>query len=266
MAAFTVVGGTGFIGSALVRHLQAGGHACRVPARGCAVEDRSVGHVIYCAGLTGDWVARPYDAIDAHVATLAALARGGRFESLLYLSSTRVYDRHPGPLARENDDLRARPQDAGDLYALSKATGEALTLAVGGRVARLSNVYGPQAAAHDFLSAVLRESSERGSVTLESSLCSSRDFVSLCDVVALLARIALEGSERVYNVASGIAVTNRELTDALAELTGCAVYVRPGAPRVQRAAIDVSRVRDEFGFRPARLLDDLPGLLGAVAS
>jgi nucleoside-diphosphate-sugar epimerase len=264
VAAFTVVGGAGFVGSALVRHLEAVGHACRVPARGRAVDEGPLGHVVYCAGLTGDWIARPYDTIEAHVGALAALARDGHFDSLLYLSSTRVYDGHPGPVAREDDELRARPQDADDLYALSKATGEALALAAGGRVARLSNVFGPHAAAHDFLSSVLRES-ERGRVTLESSLDSSRDFVSLGDVVSLLARIALEGRERVYNVASGIAVTNRELADALTGLTGCDVHVRPGAPRVRRVAIDISRVSDEFGFSPSRLLDDLPGLLGAVA-
>jgi nucleoside-diphosphate-sugar epimerase len=266
VAPFTVVGGAGFVGSALVRHLEAGGHACRVPARGGVLDEGWLGHVVYCAGLTGDWIGRPYDTIDAHVGALSAFVRGGRFESLLYLSSTRVYDRHPGPLAGEDDELRLRPQEAGDLYALSKATGEALTLAAGGRVARLSNVYGPRAAPHDFLASVLREGLERGSVTLESSLDSSRDFVSLDDVVALLARIALEGRERVYNVASGIAVTNRELAGALAGLTGCAVYVRPGAPSVVRPAIDISRVSDEFGFRSARLLDDLPGLLEAVAS
>jgi nucleoside-diphosphate-sugar epimerase len=157
-----------------------------------------------------------------------------------------------------------RPQNAGDIYALSKAIGEAVTLAAGGRVARLSNVYGPQPEGHAFLSVVLREAVDSGRVTLESSLESSRDFVSVWDVVSLLSRIALEGRERVYNVASGTSLTNLELTDALAGLTGCEVGVRAGAPRVVRPRIDISRAAAEFGFSPARLLEDLPRLLGAV--
>jgi nucleoside-diphosphate-sugar epimerase len=266
MAGFTVIGGGGFIGSRLVLHLQAEGNSCRAPARGEALGRRSLGHVVYCAGLTGDWQGQPYEAVDAHVCTLTEVARTCGFDSLLYLSSTRVYDRHPGPLAHEDDTVLTKPQNAGDIYALSKALGEAVTLAAGGRVARLSNVYGPQLEGHAFLSVVLREAVDRGRVTLESSLESARDYVSVDDAVALLARIAVDGQERVYNVASGTSVTNLELTEALADLTDCKVVVRPGAPRVVRPAIDISRATEEFGYAPARLLDDLPWLLGAVRS
>jgi nucleoside-diphosphate-sugar epimerase len=260
MARFTVIGGAGFIGSALVRHLDEEGHACRVPARQEPLRE-DLGHVVYCAGLTGDWSERPFDAVDAHVSTLADLARSSTFDSLLYLSSTRVYDRHPGPVATEDDHLVTGHED---LYALSKATGEAVALRARGRVVRLSNVYG--GGGSGFVQSVLRTAVERGRVTLESSLDSSRDFVSVADVVPLLARIALGGTERVYNVASGAAVTNRELTDSVARLTGCQVDVRPGAERVVRPAIDIARVRTEFGFEPARLLDELPDLLAAVPS
>ena len=263
MARFTVIGGAGFIGSALVLHLEEEGHACRPTVRGERLEGESLGHVVYCAGLTGDWRERPYDAVDAHVSTLAGIAHSCTFDSLLYLSSTRVYDRHPGPLANEDDCLVVGPED---LYGLSKATGEALALAVDGLVVRLSNVYGPRMEGHAFLAELLADAVERGRVTLESSLDSSRDFVSVADVVPLLARIALCGAERVYNLAAGSAVTNRELSAALAELTGCDVAVAADAERVVRPAIDITRARTEFGFRPARLLDELPGLLAAAPS
>jgi nucleoside-diphosphate-sugar epimerase len=266
MACFTVIGGSGFIGSELVDHLCEQGHSCRVPARGEPLVGEGLGHVVYCAGLTGDWRARPYDAIDAHVSALAQLVRGSSFDSLMYLSSTRVYDRHGGPIARETDELRMSPHDTEDLFALSKAAGEGVALAAGGTVARLSNVYGANLEEHAFLAVVLRDAVESGRVTLESSLESARDFVSLADTVSLLARIALAGSERIYNVASGVCVTNLDLTDALRRLTGCEVIVRPGAPRIVRPPIDISRAAADFGFSPVHLLDELPGLIEAIRS
>jgi nucleoside-diphosphate-sugar epimerase len=263
MARFTVIGGSGFIGSALVQRLEEEGHDCRVPARGENLHGAALGHLVYCAGLTGDWRERPYAAVEAHVTVLASVARTCSFDSLLYLSSTRVYDRHPGPLAREDDELVSTPRD---LFALSKAMGEAVALASGGRVARLSNVHGPRMEPHAFLADVLSGATGAGRVALESTLDSSRDFVSVADAVGLLVRIALGGAEQIYNVASGTPVTNGELTDALARLTGCEVVVLPNAARVVRPAIDIGRARAEFGFEPARLLDELPGLLATVAS
>jgi len=264
MADFTVVGGAGFVGSALVRQLENEGHSCRAPARGEDLGVRIPGHVIYCAGFTGDWSQRPYDAVDAHVGGITQLARTAAFDSLLYLSSTRVYDRHPGSLAHEDDAVVLRPQIPGDLYALSKAAGEAVTLAAGGRVARVSSVYGPGLERHAFLPVLLRDAVERGRVILKSSYESARDFISVNDVVALLLRIALGGTERVYNVASGVLVTNLELAEAISRLTGCEVDVRKGAVSEPRPAIDISRVSQEFEFTPARLLDDLRWLLGTV--
>ena len=41
MAGFTVIGGAGFIGSALVLYLEEEGHACRATSRGERLEDES---------------------------------------------------------------------------------------------------------------------------------------------------------------------------------------------------------------------------------
>ncbi len=92
LSTFTVLGATGYIGSRLVAHLQAQGHTVWAPARGDAeVFTRPLGHVMYCVGLTADFRTRPFDTVDAHVGLLAEVLRRAQFESLLYLSSTRVY-------------------------------------------------------------------------------------------------------------------------------------------------------------------------------
>jgi nucleoside-diphosphate-sugar epimerase len=256
---FTVVGANGFVGARLVQRLRADGHACEEVTHDAPLPSGDAGHLVYCAGLTGGFRSRPLDAVDAHVAALAQVIRNCRFDSLVYLSSTRVYDRCADGVAREDDELRILPSAAEDLYAASKIAGEALALRVGGRVARLSNVYGPGQQAHTFL-AVALDQALAGRLVLESALDSARDFVPVDQVVEALVAIALTGAHTIYNVASGELTANSAIADLLAERTGCAVEVRDGAPTVRRPRPDVSRLH-ELGIHPPRLIDCLTMLL-----
>ena len=234
----TVFGAGGFIGSHLVRHLRDSGIEHRAPARD-ELPSAPLGHVIYCIGLTADFRTRPLDTVEAHVCRLLDVVRTCTFDSLLYLSSTRL--------------LSGRQ----DLYNLSKATGEALVLSIdGGRVARLSNVYGP-GQSPTFLTEIVEEAETRGSITLRTTLDSAKDYVSVDDAVRLLVQIALHGRERVYNVASGVNVTNEELTAAIARRTGCKVTVAPDAERIVFPPVDVAAIRAEFGFTPSSIKDYL---------
>jgi nucleoside-diphosphate-sugar epimerase len=262
----TVLGAGGFIGSHLVRRLEALGREHLAPERDEDLAGRELGAVIDCRGLTADFRQRPLDTVDAHVGLVERLLRHSRLDSLTYLSSTRVYRGVPGP-AQEDLALRLEPAWEDDLYNLSKAMGESLTL-VGhprGRVARLSNVYGPDIASDNFLSMVLREVVATGTLILQTSLDSSRDYVSVHDVVDALIAVATEGQQRVYNVASGRNVSNGALAERLAEVTGCPVEVAPDAPPRVLPEISVERLRAEFDFDPASILEELPGVVEAFA-
>jgi nucleoside-diphosphate-sugar epimerase len=257
----TLLGASGFIGSHLAEHLGRLGLAFQAIGRGDSVPRGGLGHVIYCIGVTGDFRERPFDAVDAHVCTLLELVRNASFDSLLYVSSTRLYAGREG-IAREDGDLAVNPLRFEDIYNLSKATGESVTLSLGdkGRVARPSNVYGVRQA-DSFLANVVDEARTRGAVTFRTAAETGRDYVSVNDVARLLVEIALHGRERIYNLASGVNVTNAALAAVLARETGCAVDYAPDAPLLPSPTIDTSRIRDEFGFRPASILDDLPPLL-----
>jgi dTDP-4-dehydrorhamnose reductase len=85
--------------------------------------------------------------------------------------------------------------------------------------------------------------------------------VSIKDVVALLTQIALKGTKRIYNIASGRNVSNAELTNQIARATNCVLKVEPNAPTVIFPEIDISRVREDFNFAPANILDDLASLI-----
>lgn len=253
MSQFTVLGASGYIGSRLVARLRADGHEVWAPPRGAPeLLTRPLGHVLYCIGLTGDFRSRPFDTVQAHVSLLAEVLEHARFDSLLYLSSTRVY--MGAAETGEDAALAVQPQDPSCLYNLSKLAGESLCHACGRpgvRVARLSNVVGPgmDEGSGNFIASLLREA-RQGHVLLQSDPDSAKDYVHIDDVVGILPSIALQGRAATYNVASGVQTRHAQWLQWLAEQTGCGHAVVPGAPLQQFPPIQVERLHAEFGWQP----------------
>lgn len=265
---FTVLGATGVIGRHLLQSLRAAGEEVFAPQRDDpSLYRRPLGHVIYCIGLTADFRQRPFDTVEAHVSVLARVLQQCSFDSLLYLSSTRVYA--GAASSSEDAALCVRPADPSDLYNLSKLMGEALCHATQRstvRIARLSNVIGGDDADSDnFVPALLREA-HSGCILLRSAPTSAKDYIHIDDVVALLPRIARSGSARVYNVASGRQVTHAQWVEHLEALTGCRVEQTPGAPELGFIPIDNSRLRSEFAFAARSPFDALTQVSGSRSS
>ena len=171
MTAYTVLGAGGFIGSHLARELRARGEEVTTPARGERLEGRDLGSVFYCVGLTSDFRARPFDTVEAHVVLLSHVLEHCDFTSLVYLSSTRVYRRLAGP-ATEDVPLPMVAGDPDDLYAISKLLGESIGFSSSRpfKVARLSNVYGPDRGSRNFLGSLIEDALATGRIVLESAL------------------------------------------------------------------------------------------------
>ncbi len=261
---FTVLGARGFIGSRLFGSLARAGHRVDAPPRDASLRDRPLGHVLYSIGLTADFRTRPFDTVTAHVCKLNAILRDSKFESLTYLSSTRVYSGLTGTVD-EASSLRVDPNAPGDLYNLSKLLGESIALHAGrpAKIARISNVYGADHASDNFLASVMRAAVATGSVTLHATATSAKDYVSLDDVVEILPRIAVEGRASIYNVCSGTNISNAQLAERLSAIVPCRVDYAPGAEDRVFPRTSNDRLRAEFGFRAASLLDDLPALVEA---
>ncbi len=265
---FTVLGAQGFIGRALSKFLIGQGLEVLTPSRRelefwfDSKIKKDLGNVIYCIGLTADFRARPVETVEAHIALLPRIHRLADMKSFTYLSSSRVYSGGEGA-GEDRSCFRVPPFEQDSLYNSSKLMGETFTLQCmpGGRVVRLSNVYGSDDyASPNFLSSILRDAVTSGSVLFRSSSDSSKDFVSIGDIVAWLQNIALFGKSSIYNLASGQNISNRDIENVLIS-SGVSCEYSESAPTITFPVIDNSRVSKEFGAPKYNLLTDLPTML-----
>lgn len=260
-----IIGAAGFVGAALHGRLLELGWTCAVPTRSSTwPSGQKHGHVFYCAGLTADYAIRPADTVEAHVSLLSRVLREGGIDSLVYLSSTRLYDGQPFERAgAEDGSFVVDPGHSRSLYDLTKLLGENLCRVMGSgkaRVARLACVYRDETDADGFLPGLLRRVlAARSGATLvvDSSPNFERDYVHLDDVVEALIKIAVDGHRDVYNVASGENVTNALLADEIEVLTGVRLHFSRSDRPAAAVRVDRSRLTEELAWRPRTLRDAL---------
>ena len=265
---FTIIGASGFIGRAMTLWLCEQGHSVFTPGRGDEMLfTRPLGHLIYAAGVTADFRSRPFDTLRAHTTLVADILERASFDSLLYLSSARIY-RHSEHTA-EDAPVLLRSSDPEDLYDLTKMTAESMCATSrrdNARIARLTNVVGSDFGSDNFLYSLIREACDRGTISLRTALASEKDYVMIKDVVRLLTEITISGREMCYNVAAGRNLRHSDLTDAIASATGAAVTVSPEAVLISMPVVSIRRVREEFGFLPSDVLPHISELIGEYRS
>ena len=263
---YTILGSNGFIGKALVARLIESGRMVFAPGKDLLtgnldkLRGHELGHLIYCIGLTADFRQRPFETVEAHICLLNRLLHLDNFSSLTYLSSTRLYA--GADSTSEETPLTAKPKSLDSFYNISKMMGESICFNGSdcARAVRLSNVYGDSLESKLFLMSILDEAATNGKVIFRTSPESSRDHVSLSDVVRLLPDIAAHGDFEIYNLACGVNTSNKEIADCLKE-NNVMVEFAPDAPLWTFPQIDITKISQQFDPPNNNLIEDLPNLL-----
>jgi nucleoside-diphosphate-sugar epimerase len=261
----TVVGNAGFIGGALARKLRATGCDMYLPSRADLADGAPKGGwgmLVWAAGLTASFRQRPFDTVRAHVSDLATLLAGRLPDGVVYLSSTRVYMRASGTL--ETAAVPSYSADPSDLYNISKLMGESLCLNSGldrVKIARLSNIIGPNEGARDtFLGALCREA-KQGRILVQTDPASQKDYLWIEDAANYLAAMTTGDESGVFNVARGVQTSHQEWADAIARASGVAVSYLPSAPPGGFPAIDTRHLVQNYGPPDIDPLDRITEIL-----
>ena len=250
MAKFTVFGSTGLIGGALVRYLEARGHEVHTPQiRTQSIPIEDLGNVVYCIGVTTDFLSKIDTLVSSHIELASKILKNSSFESFLYISSTRIYEK--SFITTETEDIAVSVMGLSNFYNLTKMLGESLVLNQSnnrGRIARLSYVVDDlQLSGTDPVSSVMSQKSGQ-SVHLSHHSESQKDFILLSEAVDVLINIALHGRNQIYNVASGKNISFNRIKSLAKEYLNVDVELDDDQQVRVNPLIDVEVVRREFNF------------------
>lgn len=265
MKRYTVFGGRGFIGGEIVSMLEAAGQDVWVPPRNDeSVFETDLGIVIYSAGL-GDCKNDPLGVFDANCRLLADLLARGKFERLLYVSSTRVYMNQNSSV--EGDDLTVCSDDQRRLFNLTKLVSEELCLKSGRdiTIVRPSNVYGVALHSPLFLPAITRNAINNGKVDMYIDHDYAKDYVSVMDVASTCIHLSNHPASlgKIINIAAGYNVTAQQIADILQEHTGCSVsWHKIKFPNEIFPVTDISTLRSIIlEYSPRNVLFDIENMI-----
>jgi nucleoside-diphosphate-sugar epimerase len=107
-----------------------------------------------------------------------------------------------------------------------------------------------------FFGPLLRASSNE-KVVLNGHPETKKDFIMLPDVVSCLESIALSGNSEIYNVATGVNIGFEQLKILIEKSLNRMVTYNPRLEKRTSPDVEITRLVNDFGFKPRDVLVDI---------
>ncbi|HFV6013107.1 TPA: NAD-dependent epimerase/dehydratase family protein, partial [Escherichia coli] len=260
---YTVIGGSGFIGSAMCNYLKNNNKNVFIPERDyhfSAGED--LGIVFYCAGY-GDCINNYDNVIDANVLLLRKILNNVKFKKLVYVSSTRVYMNEN--CAKENADLLICHNDNRKLFNLMKLAAEEICRLSKRNViiVRPSNVYGLALNSKLFLPQIIKNAILNNKIDMYVAPEYSKDYVSVDDLVHIMFELAHKefNDVQTFNIASGVNTSAAQIADIIKRKTNCEVIWHDVNIQEKFPVTDITKINELVAHNYRDVISDLSKMI-----
>jgi dTDP-glucose 4,6-dehydratase len=188
--------------------------------------------------------------------------RKANYGKMVHISTDEVYG-HLG--FNDPSFVETTPINPRSPYAASKASSDLLCLAYINTfncnisITRCCNNYGPNQHAEKFIPTIIKSLKQRKeSTNLYGEGLNIREWVHVHDHNLAVWAVATKGNKEVYNIGSGLELTNIELVDKICnimdkDLDQNAIFVEDRLGHDFRYSIDCNKIRDELFYEPMYL-------------
>jgi nucleoside-diphosphate-sugar epimerase len=171
---------------------------------------------------------------------------------VVYVSSISVYPMGAAPVLRE--DLVPKPDT---MYGAAKLAGEHL-LALAGSAGtavislRLSSVYGPEQRPGTALPLFIANAAAKKPIRVFAGGARTQDFLHVSDAARGIVGAAASQATGVFNLASGVGTSMRELARIITDLPGWNVDIvdQGGIETSPSVRVDISKARQAWDYAP----------------
>lgn len=187
--------------------------------------------------------------------------RKANYGKMVHISTDEVYG-HLG--FNDPSFVETTPINPRSPYAASKASSDLLCLAYINTfncnisITRCCNNYGPNQHAEKFIPTIIKSLSKGKKVPIYGEGLNIREWVHVHDHNLAVWAVATKGNKEVYNIGSGLELTNIELVDKICnimdkDLDQNAIFVEDRLGHDFRYSIDCNKIRDELFYEPMYL-------------
>jgi UDP-glucose 4-epimerase len=230
MKTAVVVGGNGFLGSALVNKLlhqdfeviavYHANHDKINPKAKLFTNDELLNSAMqpdFIFYLSGNYAASESQLQEINE-TLSQYVMRFASAKMVYVSSTNVYGATSG-IITENSAF-TNP----GLYAQSKLEGETIVKTMHHfAIIRLAYIYGPGITNSSFIPAIIHSAKEHKKITLFGIGEREQDYIYLEDAVSLCVASALQSDNQIYLGATGVSVSNKQVAEEIQKHIDCSI-------------------------------------------